>query len=182
MDDAHRPGPDDAGRDDDPAHADDAAVAIGGIHGSDRTWTYAIFGGGGAAVGALVPLLAGWAARVPWMPFQGPLELIGSFDQSWLSWGRPLLGLLLGLALGAVVVHRATVLLVSRERITVTRGNEVVREIARDQVDAVYPEKGHLVVETAAGRRLYDDEVEGDRGRHREVLLAAGYPWEGPRD
>ena len=41
----------------------------------------ALFGLGGAALGALLPFLAGWATDLPWVPFRGPLELLGSFDQ-----------------------------------------------------------------------------------------------------
>lgn len=30
-----------------------------------------LFGAGGAALGALLPLLAAWAVNLPWFPFQG---------------------------------------------------------------------------------------------------------------
>lgn len=175
---------DDVPRDPRPADANrpDKPTTIGGFSTADAAWTLIIMGGAGAAVGALVPLLAGWAATLPWMPFQGPLELLGSFDQSWLVWGRPLLGAVVGLVAALVVVHRSPVLRVSPQQIEVMRGGDVERVLDRASVAAVFSRGSHLVIETAEGRTLLDAELEGDKGRHREVLLAAGYPWEGPKE
>lgn len=44
-----------------------------------------LFGLGGAALGAALPSLATVAAQLPWVPFPGPFELLGSFDLLWLS-------------------------------------------------------------------------------------------------
>ncbi|MGC5629293.1 YqeB family protein [Georgenia sp. Z1344] len=179
MDAGH---PDDAATpDDEPAGQPSGTTTIGGFSGSDRAWVLVIFGGAGAIVGALVPVLAGWASSLPWMPFQGPLELLGSFDQSWLVWGRPLLGLVVGLLIGLVVVSRTPVLRVGPGEIEVVRGGDVERVIDRDDVAATYRRGSHLVIETAQGRSLFDAEVEGDKDRHRAVLVEAGYPWEGAR-
>jgi hypothetical protein len=74
-------------------------TTVGGFDQSGMLWVLALFGMGGLAVGALLPVLARWASDLPWAPFQGPLELLGSFGEPWLVWGRPLLGLAAGLAL-----------------------------------------------------------------------------------
>lgn len=164
--------------------ADDVPPArtVGGFDRSGRAWVFALFGLAGAGIGALLPLLAGWAAELPWMPFQGPLRLIGSFDQQWLVWGRPLLGLLAGTAFAAWVILDTPVLEVHPSRIAVRRRGETQRVIDREKVAAVYPKGSKLVIETEAGRVLFEGDVEGEREQIREALVEQGYPWEGPRE
>ena len=155
---------------------------VGGFDRDGRTWVIALFGLGGAGIGAVFPLLAGWAAELPWMPFQGPLRLLGSFDQQWLVWGRPVLGLLVGLALAAWVILDSPVLNVDPRRIEVRRRGEVQRVIDRSKVAAVYPKGAKITIETDAGRVLFEGDVEGERDRLREAFVQQGYPWEGPRE
>jgi hypothetical protein len=155
---------------------------VGGFDSSGRLWVLAMFGAGGAGLGALLPLLAGWAAELPWVPFQGPLRLAGSFDHEWLVWGRPALGLLVGLALAAWVILDSPVLTIGPERIQVRRRGEVQRVIEQSTVAAVYPKGSNIVIETDTGRTLFEGDVEGDRAQMRDALLEHGYPWEGPRE
>lgn len=163
------------------ADAAPPARTVGGFDQTGRTWVLALFGLGGAGVGAVLPLLAGWAAALPWVPFQGPLQLLGSFDQQWLVWGRPALGLLLGLAVAAWVIHDSPVLEIDGQRLQVRRRGEVQRVIDRRKVAAVYPRGSKIVVETEAGRALFEGDVEGEKDRVREAFLEHGYPWEGSR-
>lgn len=155
---------------------------VGGFDRNGRAWVVALFGLAGAGIGALFPLLAGWAAELPWMPFQGPLRLLGSFDQQWLVWGRPLLGLLAGLAFAAWVIVDSPVLEVDPRRIQVRRRGETQRVIEREKVAAVYPRGSKLVIETEDGRVLFEGDVEGERDQIRETLVQQGYPWEGPSE
>lgn len=155
---------------------------LGGFDRAGRAWVLVLFGIGGIALGALLPVLAGWAGQLPWMPFQGPLQLIGSFDQAWLVWGRPLLGLLVGLALGLWVLADTPILVVSSEQIEVRRRGNVERVIERDKVAAIYAKGRKTVIETDTGRTLFEGEIEGDRAVLREAITEHGYPWEGSRD
>lgn len=133
-------------------------------------------------LGALVPLLARWATELPWVPFQGPLELVGSFDQPWLVWARPALGLLLGLALAAWTIVSTPVLRIGPDEVEVQRRGQVERVIPRSKVDAVYRRGSTLVIETDTGRALFEDEVEHDPGALRAAFVDHGFPWEGSRD
>ena len=155
---------------------------VGGFDREARIWVFGLFGLGGAAAGLLLPYLAGLAAEVPWMPFEGPIRLAGSFDQPWLVWGRPALGLALGLAFAGWVVLSSPVLHLTSGGIRVERRGEVERVIDRGKVDAVYRRGSHLVIETKDGRRLFDDDVEGDKAAIREAFARLGYPWEGGPD
>ncbi|MDT0200833.1 hypothetical protein [Nocardioides sp. AE5] len=155
---------------------------IGGFDRAGRWWVLALFGAGGAALGALLPLLAGWAADVRWVPFRGPLRFLGSFDQEWLVWGRPALGLLLGLAAAAWVIADSPVLEVDAGQIVVRRRGEVDLVIERARVNVVHRKGSKTVIEDARGEKLFEGDVEGGRTAIRDALLAHGYPWDGPRD
>lgn len=155
---------------------------MGGFDRGGRLWVLTLFGLGGIALGALLPLLAGWASALPWVPFQGPLELLGSFDHPWLVWGRPALGLLLGLGVAAWVIADSPVLDVGPDQVRVRRRGEVQRVIDRATVAAVYPRGSATVIEAESGRTLFDGDVEGDKTAVRRAFVDHGYPWEGPRD
>ena len=99
-----------------PPSAQESRV-VGGFDRAGRLWVLTLFGIGGAALGALLPVLTRWAAELPWVPFQGPLRLLGSFDEAWLVWGRPALGLAAGLAFAIWVIVDAPVLEIGREQI-----------------------------------------------------------------
>ncbi len=158
------------------------ARTIGGFDRSGRLWVLGLFGGGGVLAGVLLPLVSRWASELPWVPFQGPLELLGSFDQAWLTWGRPALGLLLGLVLAAWVIADSPVLEIESTEIRVRRRGQVERVLQRSKVDSVHRRGGKVVIETAEGRKLFEGDVEGDKTAIRDAFLAHGYPWEGPAD
>lgn len=155
---------------------------VGGFDRSGKAWVLALFGGGGAGLGALLPIVAGWAAGLPWVPFQGPLQLLGSCDQTWLTWGRPILGVAAGLTFAVWVILDSPVLDFHVGEINVERRGQVERVIQRSKVDAVYRRGSKIVIETASGRTLFEDEVEGDKDVLRDAFLSHGFPWEGSRD
>jgi len=159
-------------------HAADG-TRVGGFDTEGRWFVAALLGLGGVALGALLPVLAGWAAELPWMPFQGPLRLLGSFDGGWLVWGRPVIGGVLGLLAAAWVVTGSAVLVVGDERVEVVRRGQVERVVRRDQVDGVHRRGSKVVLVSAQGRELFADDVEGPKDAVRAAFVRHGYPWEG---
>lgn len=152
---------------------------VGGFDAEGRAFVVVLLTLGGGLLGFAVPYLARWAAELPWVPFQGPLRLLGSLDGSWLTWGRPVIGAALGLAVALWVVQRSVVLLVADDRIEVLRGGQVERVIRREQVDGVHRTRSKVVIQNAQGRELFADDVEGDAAAVRDAFVAHGYPWEG---
>ena len=133
-----------------------------------------------AGLGLLLPVLARWAGELPWMPFQGPLRLLGSLDAGWLVWGRPLAGAVLGVLVAAWVVTGSAVLHVSDEQVRVERRGQVERIVRREQVDGVHRRGSKVVLVSAQGRELFADDVEGPKDAVRTAFVGHGYPWEGP--
>jgi hypothetical protein len=159
-----------------------AEQTVGGFDSAGRAWVLALFAVGGLALGALLPVLSSWAAGLPWVPFQGPLKLLGSSDRSWLVWGRPALGLLIGVGFAIWVILNSPELDISHDEILVRRHGQVERVIQRATVDAVYRRGSKIVIETDRGRTLFEDDVEGDKSAVRNAFVTNDYPWEGPRD
>jgi len=151
---------------------------LGGFDAAGRTWVMGLFAVGGAVVGLVVPFVAGWVADLPWAPFQGPFRLVAETSAGWLSWGLPLAGLVVGLALALHTVHGTAILHVSDQQIRVEKRGQVVRVIRREQVDGVHRDGSTVVVESAEGRTLFSGELEGDKGEIRDALVRHGYPWE----
>lgn len=160
----------------------EGVVRVGGFDRAGRAFVAGMFGGGGLVVGLALPWVAGVVRDLPWVPFQGPLRLLASFDGTWLVWGRPLIGLVLGLGFAVWVVADSPVLHVGTGSVRIERRGEVQRVIPREKVDGVHREGAKVVIESAEGRTLFRDDVEGDRRAIREAFVGAGYPWEGPPD
>lgn len=152
-------------------------TTIGGFDTGGRVFVLALFGAGGLLLGWAFPYVAGWAAELPWVPFQGPLRLLGSFDDTWLTWGRPVIGLVLGLVLALFTFHESPLLTIADEQIEVRSGDDTT-VIHRDQVDGVRHTSGKVVILNATGRELFAGEVEGGREEIREAFVRHGYPWE----
>lgn len=131
-----------------------AGPSLDGFDRAGRLWVIALFAIGGLVLGALFPLFAGWAADLPWLPFQGPLDLLGSFDQPWLAWGRPTLGLVAGLGLAIWVMFDSPVLDIDHGEIQVRRRGQVDRVVARSTVDSVFRRGSDIVIETENGRTI----------------------------
>lgn len=131
----------------------------------------------GLGLGFAVPYLAQWASELSWAPFQNVLQLVGSPDPGWLTWGRPLIGALVGVAFAVYIIFQSPVLYISEEQIEVhERGN--TRRIPRSDIAGVYRDGGKVVVENHHGRRLFRGEVEGGKDTVRDTFVTHGHPWE----
>lgn len=128
----------------------------------------------GVAAGLAIPSIATWISDVPWVPFQGPLTLLGSLTPAWVL---PVAGAALGLGFAVYVIYDQPVLFVDEDQIEVHASGDV-RRITREQVVGIFREAGKIVVEGEGGRTLFRGEVEGSRALVRQTFVSRGYPWE----
>lgn len=122
--------------------------------GFDRGTQAFIYGAGivvGVGVGLAIPFLTAWASDLPWVPFSGPLTLLGSLSP---AWALPVVGGLLGAGFAMYVIYESPVLYVSDQQIEVHASGEL-RHINREQVVGVFREGGNIVVEGPGGRTLF---------------------------
>ncbi len=144
--------------------------------GGDTAFLVVIGAALGAGVAALLPVAARWVEERG-VPFPGILQLLASFDSDWLVWGRPVIGLVVGVVAALLITHSEPALTVSTDSVLVEKGDSR-RRIKREDVAGVYRDGKKLVIETEQGRRLYEGGVEGRRDLVRAAFVDRGYPWE----
>lgn len=147
-----------------------------GMTGADTAFLAVLGAVLGAGAAALLPIAARWVEERG-VPFPGILQLLASFDSDWLVWGRPVIGLVVGVIAALLISRAEPVLHVSDEGVLVEKGDSR-RRIRREDVAGVYRDGKKLVIETEQGRRLYDGDVEGKRDLVRATFVDRGYPWE----
>ena len=145
---------------------------------TDRVFVVFVAAVVGAVLAVGLPLVSTFAAEHD-LPFPTWLQSVARLDATWLSWGRPVIGLAVGSLAGLLVIDQSWRLDITRERIVARQGNEV-RRIPRERVGVVYRTgRRTVVIEAGDGVALFKGTVEGERSAVPEVFMALGYPWEG---
>ncbi|NYE50528.1 hypothetical protein HDA32_005648 [Spinactinospora alkalitolerans] len=142
----------------------------------ERALVWAGFPLAGAALGWLVKAVAGWAASLPWTPFQGPLELIASFPEPQATVGCLVLGLVGGLVVALLAEDDHMAVTVDDDRVTVARGSSS-RDVRRASIEAVFLDGKQLVLLGRETEELVRQGGDIDTGRLERAFLAHGYPW-----
>ncbi|MCK0112001.1 hypothetical protein MWU75_07620 [Ornithinimicrobium sp. F0845] len=155
---------------------DPAGATRLGMSGGDTAFLAVLGAGLGAGAAAVLPVVARWTEQRG-VPFPGPLQLLASFDSDWLVWGRPVIGLVVGVVAALLIAHHQPVLHITRDSVLVEKGSDR-RRIRREDVAGVFREGSKLVIETEQGRRLYEGDVDGGREKVRDAFRGHGYPWE----
>lgn len=131
----------------------------------------------GALAGGLLAWGLDWALGLPWVPMQGPLELVDEVTGDWTLWVLLALGVLLGLALAASAEHDVARITVDATEVRAVQEGEEQRVAAGD-VDAVFVDEGLLVLQDAAGRRRALVRLEDlAEEQVREAFVGHGYAW-----
>lgn len=144
-------------------------------------WERALFWVGvpllGAGAGWLLKVVAGWAASLPWAPFQGPLRLIGSIPATPFTIGAVAVGALAGVVLALIAEEYYVKVTVDDDGVTVVcRG--VRREVPRRSIAAVFRDAKQLVLLDHDGGEpiRQGGDLPAER-RLADAFLAHGYPW-----
>jgi hypothetical protein len=131
----------------------------------------------GAAAGWLLKSLAEWATSLPWVPFQGPLELVASVPDPQATIGSLALGVAGGLVVAVLAEQDYVRVTVEDDQLTVTRGGSS-RRVPRASVEAVFLDGKQLVLlghETDELVRVGGDLPDAER--LQAAFRAHGYPW-----
>ncbi|MEU4806634.1 hypothetical protein [Actinosynnema sp. NPDC023587] len=130
----------------------------------------------GAAAVYSVKLLAGLLLKLPWVPFQGPLQLVDSIPEPWATIGAIVLGAVAGLVVAVLGKHESLALSVDPGQIVLARGDDST-SIPADRVDAAFLDGKQIVV---LGRRQEELARESSDLRPAEIAEAfrgQGYRW-----
>jgi hypothetical protein len=124
----------------------------------------------------LLKLLVDWLVTLPWTPFRGPLELVGSIPEPWATIGAPVLGLLAGLVLALVAHGERLAVAVSPDEVTLT-GDEYTATFGRAEVTAVFVDRGKLVLLGSDTGELARRPSELDPATLEAAFTRHGFPW-----
>jgi hypothetical protein len=135
----------------------------------------------GLAAGWLLKSVAGWVASLPWVPFQGPFELVASAPEPHASIGALVVGGLAGLVLAILAALDRLTVTVADDQLTLTRGG-VTRTVERPLVEAVFLDGKRLVLLGRATEELAREPSDLEADRLGDAFLAHRYPWRADGD
>ena len=71
----------------------------------------------GLVLGWFLPSIAKWAVTLPWAPFQGPLNLIASYNGAWVGFITMVLGLFAGIMVTLFSFHESLEMTIYDEKV-----------------------------------------------------------------
>jgi len=134
------------------------------------------FGAAGVALGFLVPYIAGWLARLPWAPFQGPARLISHFDGTWLRLALMAPGGIAGLAVAFIAVRELLTAVIDDSEVRFEKDGKR-RAFARSEIAAVFVDGKQLVVLGTSGHELLRENTDEPAKAWAAAFRKHGYPW-----
>lgn len=134
----------------------------------------------GAALGGLLPLLAGLLLKLKWAPFKGPAELLTSVPEPCLTLGAVGLGTLLGLLLAFLALHESLSVRITDDLLVLTV-RDTTHEIPRQDVASAHRDGKQLVLLAHDGTELAREDSDLPWNRLSTALTAHGYRW-APQD
>ncbi len=130
----------------------------------------------GLILGYFVPAIADWAVSLPWVPFQGPLELIASIPERWAVIVMALLGLLAGAWLTTEAMKDSLVITVSDEEV-VLKIKQTIACFNKRDIASVFIEGKQLVLVDHTGLELAREPYESTPDQIANAFMKHGYPW-----
>ncbi len=160
-----------------PQEPDPRGPSVLGPTREDHIWTLVLLGGGGIVVLLVAPIVAGWLAEVPFIPFAEPLRWVGGFDEPWQWAARAGIGLVAGLVLAVLAIADEHRLEVDDDQVVVIHGDDR-RTLRRDMIVGIHRDGGALVIDGTQGRTLLKKKIEAPKDAVRDAFVSRGYPWE----
>ncbi|MFE4057312.1 hypothetical protein ACFXP3_13620 [Streptomyces sp. NPDC059096] len=138
----------------------------------DIVVAYVVFVLVGAGLGWLVAPLARWLTTLPWVPFQGPVELVASIPAPVLS----AVGAVAGLVIMLAFHHQQLVIRLSDDRVVLIRkGGE--QAFPRDAVAMAFRDGDQLVLLGQDTGELARHGCDLKADRVADAFKEHGYPW-----
>ncbi|MFD4949123.1 hypothetical protein ACFWNT_43210 [Streptomyces sp. NPDC058409] len=119
----------------------------------DRILVAAGFPALGAVAGWLLKLLANWADSWPWIPWEGPVELINNAPEPTVTIVLMVIGALAGGVIVLMAEHGYVTVTIEDNQVTTARGHSG-QSVPRTAVNAVFADGKRLVVLGKRGEEL----------------------------
>lgn len=140
-----------------------------------------VFGAIGGALGFAIIRLLDLLLGLKWVPFQGPLELIGSIPAGVALPVMIGVGLAAGLVFGVLAVREELSVTVSAEEVRLARGG-LDRRVSRGAVATVFRDGKELVLLGADTNELAREKIDQPTAKLSAAFTGQGYPWRAEGD
>lgn len=150
--------------------------------GHSATDKAVLFGGlplAGLVLGFFLPRIADWAAGREWVPFQGPLKLIGAWDSWWVVVICVAVGLAGGVLLAGMALDDTLKVTITSQSVEFLKNQKSVT-VPRVKVAVAFLDGKEIVLQDAASRELArekHDQLKSEAQRIPVAFRTHGYPW-----
>lgn len=130
----------------------------------------------GLVLGWFLPSIAKWGSSLPWLPFQGPLKLIASYNGAWVGFVTMILGLIAGIAFTFLSFHESLETSVYDDKVILKLRNEEI--ILKNQdISLVFMDKKQLVLLGNDEKELFRCKQELNKSRVGAAFIKHHYVW-----
>lgn len=130
----------------------------------------------GGLFGWFLPIIADWALKIPFIPFEGVLEWIAALESQWVSVIAAILGMVAGIFFVFYAFSESLKITITDEEVKLNV-KEKVNNIHKKEISAIYMEGKDLVVLSAEGNELFRGQAESKKVLVSEALRQHRYPW-----
>jgi hypothetical protein len=133
----------------------------------------------GLALGFFLPRIADWAVDQPWVPFQGPFELISRWDGWWVVAICTLVGVIAGALLAGMALEDTLKVTITDEGVEFLKQQKTTR-VLRNQVAVAFLDGKEIVLQDAGSRELArerHDQLKSEAKQIPAAFRTHGYPW-----
>jgi len=130
----------------------------------------------GLVLGWFLPSIAKWASTLPWVPFQGPLNLIASYTGAWVGFITMALGLVAGIALTFFSFHESLEMTIDDEKIILKLRNDEMNLNKKD-ISLVFMDGKQIVLLGNDEKELFRFKQELNNNTVGAAFLKHDYLW-----
>ncbi len=131
----------------------------------------------GLVLGWFLPSISKWASTLPWVPFfQGPLNLIASFNGAWVGFITMALGLIVGFALTLLSFHESLEMIIDDEKVILKlRDDEIL--LNKEDISLVLLDEKQLVLLGNDKKEIFRYKQELNRNAISAAFIKHNYFW-----
>ncbi|RNB79724.1 DUF308 domain-containing protein [Brevibacillus fluminis] len=130
----------------------------------------------GLGVGYVIPHVAKWALKLPWVPFQGPLQLIASFHGAWVGIVFGLLGVVAGIWFAHEAIKESLCVTVTDHDVQLDKDG-TRQSIAKQDIRLAFIDGKQLVLLATSGQELVRETHESTAAVIAQAFNQHGYQW-----
>ncbi|MED4728538.1 DUF308 domain-containing protein [Aneurinibacillus migulanus] len=142
---------------------------------------YGVFGAVGLVIGYFLPRIAAWAVTLPWLPFEGLIKLINSFNGPWLTIIMAVLGLIAGLVIAYIAIKESLIITITDQEVQLKK-DENTQTIALKDIDTVFFDGKQLVILGISGFELAREKNDESAIQVAKAFKEHGYPFSSEGD